>query len=159
MDHSGLLKDKFFNVRIEDTEQRPTSPIKDGLSLMEELLSEMESDQEPMWQSATSIENLYRIYLLDNDGSIEAAAFYAVQDRTAAAEIAAALHVSCSDAFNDYDLWHGTQRITPAQRSADTDAATIQKHQQVVIDLAIRLHDNFAWVSRSRKLVQAIRCL
>ena len=126
---------------------------------MEEFLSEMERSQGLMWRSATSIENLYRIYLLADDGSIEAAEFYPAQDKTEAAEIAASLHASCSDAFNGYDLWHGSQRITLAQHSVnndDTDAATIQKHQQVVMDLGIRLHDGFACVSRSRKLVQAI---
>jgi hypothetical protein len=121
----------------------------------------MERSLTLMRQAASLVSSSYRIYLLDENASIEAAEFYTAKDDTEATEIAASLHASCSDAFRSYELWHGRERIAQCvtDRGADPDIAALHKYQDVILGLEKRLEKSFACLKRSRKLAEAARQL
>ena len=85
--------------------------VRNGLQVMEELLSEMEKSNQIMWESAELQGRIYRFYLLNGGRNIEAAECYRAKDTAVASEIAALLYAACSDAFSGYELWQGTRRI------------------------------------------------
>jgi hypothetical protein len=157
-------------VKYQGSRDGVKSTLNNGLHLWEELLSEMERGRTLMRQSTQTITDIYRIYLLDRDGNIEAAESYSAKSQAEANEIAASLYITCSDVFSGYELWHGTRRIDPDRsiksRTVDDstnrdgpDTATLLKYQDVILDLEDKLQSAYACVGRSQKLVAAARLL
>jgi hypothetical protein len=134
--------------------------------LMEDSLKTMEQSARIMQQSSDLISDIhsyriYRIYLIDTNGHIEAAESFSAPNDDAAADVAGSVHEASSDVFTGYELWAEGQCISSVQ-SGHAKAAkkrnlevAIQKHQDTVVDLEEKLQRAFACVKRSRKLLLA----
>ena len=97
--------------------------------------------------------NPYRFYLLGADKRISAAAYLDAEDDAEALDIAASLHQSCSDAYPDYELWHGKRKLH-ARRSLwfanHKDISELQEEaQQRAVDAEERLDLNFQIAEKS----------
>jgi hypothetical protein len=163
----GFLIPNVFGKLSAEADPVTSQPTKTGsapdfdgeLRLMEGLLSEMERSQMMMWEAASLVGKLYRIYLTGRENSIEAAAYYSAEEEPEAIEIASSVHGTCSDVFGGYELWRGQRRVVPMQADRpvyeedDADIAALMKHQAVVLDVEEQLQKGFACVRRSRKLV------
>jgi hypothetical protein len=124
--------------------------------LLEEWRSEIERSYELLRQSSAL---LYRIYLFDKNSQIQAAESFFASRHAEAAAVAAAVQDACSDVSSDYELWCDGEHLLlhgDDSQTAREHEATIEAHQDMVLDLEDKLHTSFACVRRSRKLQAAL---
>lgn len=105
----------------------------------------------------------YRLYLLDGGHAIQARDEFGAEDDAAAVVIAQCLFDACSDIYQGYELWCGSNRLTsPLDGSRQaapfrTLAEITQSTQEVVAERERILLDSAWAITRSQKLVSANR--
>ena len=99
----------------------------------------------------------YRLYLLDEEDRFRAAESFTATSDAAATEMALAVYSACSDAFDGYELWRGTERIAKRRHTngAPSSHEVAELRQTNVLDLEERLQATFACVRNSKKLLEA----
>lgn len=104
----------------------------------------------------------YRLYLLDEEGTIDAAENFAVPDGADDAEavaIAVNVYEAVSDVMRGYEVWQGRRRVAvfhplPVQRP--DPAQWTEARQLRVIDLEERLAASFECIRTSRQLLETV---
>ena len=106
----------------------------------------------------------YRFYLLDQDGHIKAAETFSSPNDSMARETANLAYDACSDEFENYELWRGSERV--AGRCDRANGAgqlrisdVVSARQDNILELEDRLQRTFACVRRSRKLLETTAAL
>jgi hypothetical protein len=98
----------------------------------------------------------YRFYLLDAAGHIGAAEHFHASSDTEAHAIAIELWQACSDVYPDYEVWQGTRQVAdrPHEKACGKLAEIVSIRQKNILDLEERLHDSFATLQSSAKLLK-----
>ena len=99
----------------------------------------------------------YRFYLVDEEDRFRAAESFAVGSDSAAIQVASAVYSACSDVFDGYELWRGTERIAKRRHTNGVPSSheVAELRQTNVLDLEERLQATFACVRNSKKLLEA----
>lgn len=103
----------------------------------------------------------YRFYLVDGGDRFQAAEAFSAPDDAQAAAIAGFCHQACSDVFDGFELWRGTDRVAKysialagAAAAGPAFAEVVRGHQQTILELEDRLQSTFACIRHSKKLLE-----
>jgi len=105
----------------------------------------------------------FRMYLLDDNGQIQAAHSFSEATDGEAADFTALLYSLCDDVFTGYEVWRGTHIMCAGERSPaqpkETLASVNERRQRLVVEREESLMDSFACVRSSRKLIHELDAL
>ena len=100
----------------------------------------------------------YRFYLLDGEDRFRAAESFTASGDAEAKQIADDVYAACSDTFDGFELWRGTERIAKGReldgRAEITLQAIVEQREKDALDLEERLQRSFECVRSSRKLIE-----
>jgi hypothetical protein len=100
----------------------------------------------------------FRIYLLDKASRIRAAESFSAADDAEAADVGAATFDACSDVFDGFEVWRGSTRVTGGGRTGKNVSQlnawdVVMTQQRNILDLEERLHQSFACMRESSRLL------
>ena len=126
-------------------------------------LRKLESNNEEMNGGFSIGEQAYRMRLSDSDGTT-LWVYLRAESRADAMWAAYALGHACSDYFEDFDLWDGTNHLLSADAKlssffSDSAEEVAAASQQSLLDIEETLLHSEVAVARSRKLLEATAAL